>query len=113
MDYGIVLVVGLVFWAIRSRRRLPRVLLLHTLLGAAVGAIVYPLLAGLVAGLGAARDSGTFSLVPPFRATSLRGASLGGLIGLCVALVRILPPRRRPAGRSPAGRSRRPFTSRR
>jgi hypothetical protein len=109
MDFLLLLVLGLLYWAVRGRRRFPRVVLAGTLIGAAIGAVVYPLGASFLMGLGGApRDAGRFGV--SVGATSLRGASIGGLIGLCVALVRTLPPRRpRRPGRGPGGFKRRPF----
>lgn len=113
MDYAILILLGLVYWAAKSRRRSVRVVIFSVAGGALIGAGVYPALLAIGQTLWPAAEAGTpgwWSTLGWLVDAVRLGAAIGLLLGVFVGFVRILPPKRGPQSRVrprvAAGRSR-------
>jgi hypothetical protein len=115
VDIAILILLGLVFWATRTRRRSVRVVIFSITGGTVIGAVVYTLGLAIVQTIrgGTAESAAAIGLWSTlgWLVDALRlGAAIGLLLGVFVGFVRILPakraPRTRLRSRVAAGRSR-------
>jgi hypothetical protein len=113
VDYAILILLGLLYWATKTRRRSVRVVIYSVAAGTAIGAAAYPALMAAFQAIRpaeTARPPGVWTTLGWLVDTLRLGSAIGLLAGVFVGFLRILPPRRsRPLPARPraaAGRSR-------
>jgi hypothetical protein len=113
LDYAVFILLGLLYWATKTRRRSVRVVIYSVAAGTAIGAAAYPALLAIVQAIrppSTAGPPGVWSALGWLVDALRLGAAIGLLSGVFVGFLRILPPRRsrRPPARprATAGRSR-------
>lgn len=104
MDYAILILLGLLYWASKTRRRSLRVVIFSVAGGTAIGAVVYPLGLAVFQAVwppSGPAVSGLWSVLGWLVDALRLGSAIGLLIGVFVGFLRVLPPRRvpRPATR--------------
>ncbi len=94
MDYAILILLGLVYWAAKTRRRSVRVVIFSVAGGALIGAGIYPIALAAFQAVwppSEAPAAGFWGLLGWLVDALRLGSAIGLLIGVFVGFLRILP----------------------